>query len=311
MNRISFFLMVTTLLMCSCSNVKDDMLYTMSETQEDVTINSLFVSVDSLNRNYVHPETRINWEDWTVKTFSAVVDYSIGTVASAATTPVGGAVIGTLASWAYDEHWKNCNTRNAANNISTHRIANQEKIFTPTVIFSNKSKESSFIDSVGYYHNMLLADISASQKKYTTENGDVNYDELFTDISNLMTKYGIKQEKISSNKQIALTSFTDTFIKNTNPNGDNNLDESFSGLDISTSAALGLSNKDTRDIIKMCGKIAEVVPFIEKSELVTYGKEIYNIIDSSTLSVEKKQDFKVLDNIAINSKLYWNSISEK
>ena len=78
-------------------------LVEISEKDTDMELNAFFLAVDSLNDNYLPYTTRTNIRKWGSRFLSAVVDASVGAVASAATTPIGGTIIGTGASWAYEE----------------------------------------------------------------------------------------------------------------------------------------------------------------------------------------------------------------
>lgn len=141
-----------------------------------------FLAVDSLNDNYLPYTTRTNIRKWGSRFLSAVVDASVGAVASAATTPIGGTIIGTGASWAYEEYLGNILDKVE----SSSSTGTDNQAFVPVVIFAPERGNMTFVDSVGYYHNMLLAEIAKSGKTYLDQNGEVDMEELFTDITAML-----------------------------------------------------------------------------------------------------------------------------
>ena len=154
MKNIFIFIscLITGLAFTSCDNsILEATNQSTVEVKKD-SYASFLTSLDSLNNNYniVQNEQRgINFKKWTGKAFSAIIDYSVGTVAFAATSPLGGTLIGTCASWLYDEYWEKV--------VCKHFRGTQQKSAPtltagPSIVF-NESPDASFIDSIGYYHN--------------------------------------------------------------------------------------------------------------------------------------------------------------
>ncbi len=307
------FLLPMVLFICSCENTINDMTDTKCEEREDVKLNSFFLSVDSLNKDYIPYVTRFDIGKWGTRFLSAAVDGCTGIVASAATTPLGGTIIGTAASWAYEEYLTKCLSKNEGRGTSQNGLSynNNLKINVtpPTTILSGNKENLSFIDSVGYYHNKVLTKLSTSGKLYIDRNGNIDFEELFSDVSTIMNQYGISTENFTKNKQLAFSSAIENFIKTLDPSDENSIEKSFVAFE-SERIALGLSYKEIHDLKQMCNKITQTVFYLENEETVEYGKKLYNVIEVSNISEKQKQDFKVLDNIIINSKLYWDSIEE-
>lgn len=106
MKNMSYFFVLFSFCTISCNTneiLDKENVKSIEAFQEDNHISTFFLAVDSLNNSYAQYKTR-GLEKWGGKFLSAVIDYTVGAVAGAATTPAGGAVIGTAASWAYDEN---------------------------------------------------------------------------------------------------------------------------------------------------------------------------------------------------------------
>lgn len=114
---------------------------------------------------------------------------------------------------------------------------------------------------------------------------------------------------IDKDKQTAFSSSIKTFIKNLDPNDDASFEKSFSGFE-SEKFVLELSEKELSDVKQMCNKVSKVIPYLENETAVEYGENLYEIIEVSNLSQKQKQNFKILDNIFVNSKLYWDEVNK-
>ena len=187
MKNIFIFIscLITGLAFTSCDNsILEATNQSTVEVKKD-SYASFLTSLDSLNNNYniVQNEQRgINFKKWTGKAFSAIIDYSVGTVAFAATSPLGGTLIGTCASWLYDEYWEKV--------VCKHFRGTQQKSAPtltagPSIVF-NESPDASFIDSIGYYHNLLLAELDSLNVSGIDENNNIDYEGLFVIVQNLI-----------------------------------------------------------------------------------------------------------------------------
>lgn len=225
-------------------------------------------------------------------------------MASAATTPIGGTIIGTGASWAYEEYLGNILDKVE----SSSSTGTDNQAFVPVVIFAPERGNMTFVDSVGYYHNMLLAEIAKSGKTYLDQNGEVDMEELFTDITAMLDeKKQVHSGASVQNELAAFSSPVSIFINTLNPDDEQTLDKSFTSFE-SEGEALGISVKELSSIKEICSKISNVILYLENEKTIEYGEKLYKIIDDSNISETQKQSFKILDNIIVNSKLYWTTV---
>jgi len=306
MKILTFFHLLFFLLLVSGCNNSDmpvdpiPQLIEISEKDTDMELNAFFLAVDSLNDNYLPYTTRTNIRKWGSRFLSAVVDASVGAVASAATTPIGGTIIGTGASWAYEEYLGNILDKVE----SSSSTGTDNQAFVPVVIFAPERGNMTFVDSVGYYHNMLLAEIAKSGKTYLDQNGE----ELFTDITAMLDeKKQVHSGASVQNELAAFSSPVSIFINTLNPDDEQTLDKSFTSFE-SEGEALGISVKELSSIKEICSKISNVILYLENEKTIEYGEKLYKIIDDSNISETQKQSFKILDNIIVNSKLYWTTV---
>lgn len=310
MKILTFFHLLFFLLLVSGCNNSDmpvdpiPQLVEISEKDTDMELNAFFLAVDSLNDNYLPYTTRTNIRKWGSRFLSAVVDASVGAVASAATTPIGGTIIGTGASWAYEEYLGNILDKVE----SSSSTGTDNQAFVPVVILAPERGNMTFVDSVGYYHNMLLAEIAKSGKTYLDQNGEVDIEELFTDITAMLDeKKQVHSGASAQNELAAFSSPVSIFINTLNPNDERTLDKSFASFE-SEGEALGISVKELSSIKEICSKISNVILYLENEKTIEYGEKLYKVIDDSNISETQKQSFKILDNIIVNSKLYWTTV---
>lgn len=69
---------------------------------------------------------------------------------------------------------------------SSSSAGTDNQAFVSMVILAPERGNMTFVDSVGYYHNMLLAEIAKSGKTYLDQNGEADIEELFTDITAML-----------------------------------------------------------------------------------------------------------------------------
>lgn len=278
-------------------------------TDENIATKRFFDSVDSLNQCYSKVSTRGLLAKWGGRIFASVVDYSIGAVASAAISPFGGAIVGTLASYAYDDYWNNCikkvEEQNNVNAVTTRTIIET----TPTLVLSNKDNPT-FVDSIGYYHNVLLAELRVLGKSYFDSNGNIDYEELLNDVTMIASDYHIASGEIDQLKKTHLFKLADSFIKKVDTENEDFVGTYFSQYGNSLLSNLGFSASKINSCRNLCSKIAEVVPYATEAELIEYGNNLHTLIDDSNLSDEDKESFKVMNDVAINSQVYWTTTGE-
>ena len=133
-------------------------------------------------------------------------------------------------------------------------------------------------------------------------------EELFTDITAMLDeKKQVHSGASVQNELAAFSSPVSIFINTLNPDDEQTLDKSFTSFE-SEGEALGISVKELSSIKEICSKISNVILYLENEKTIEYGEKLYKIIDDSNISETQKQSFKILDNIIVNSKLYWTTV---
>lgn len=297
------------LLASSCHSNSEDVLNSMtpttipSESHAEEELNAFFLTIDSLNNNYAPYKTR-NIRKWGTRFLCAVVDGGVGCIASAATTPIGGTIIGTGASWLYEDYLNGILDK--AESVSSQPNSTTVAYKVPAVTLTSSEKNMTFVDSIGYYHNQILAELSNSGKTYIAPDGEIKTEELFADISAILDSKHIYDEMPSPSELATFSSPLNSFINTLSPNEEETLEKCFSSFE-SQNEVLGISTNELSDIKEMCSKISNVIPYLENEKAIEYGENLYKIIDESNISETHKQNFKILDNIFVNSKLYWDT----
>ena len=308
MKNIFIFIscLITGLAFTSCDNsILEATNQSTVEVKKD-SYASFLTSLDSLNNNYniVQNEQRgINFKKWTGKAFSAIIDYSVGTVAFAATSPLGGTLIGTCASWLYDEYWEKV--------VCKHFRGTQQKSAPtltagPSIVF-NESPDASFIDSIGYYHNLLLAELDSLNVSGIDENNNIDYEGLFVIVQNLLANHGHNCPEINSEIKYLCFSYADREIKSLNPNEFENWTIDYNVLNTTEYLPLNIKEEQIVLLNEVGNSLYNAVVSLSDSNIISYGKDLYGIIENSKLERNEKDELHVLNNIAINSTLHWSS----
>lgn len=286
---------IPTMFFTSCDN---DNLKNNEIEMGNAKINSFFLSLDKLNENYLPHYSRIDVEKWGSKFLSATVDGCVGFVASAATTPLGGTIIGTGASWAYDEYLEGILSRSTTYPQGRTPSSNAN---IPYIIYNTEN--ATIIDSIGYYHNKMLVDLSNLGKEYSTSEGSVNTNEILKDLLLIAKKYNISYEFTSEEQLNSFSLAINSFIANLEPT--NGTENSFLAFN-SKISTFGILDNDLYFITQIGNKINSVIPYITIDNAIKYGEELHFLIESSSLNNRYKELLHILNNISINSKLYWS-----
>ncbi len=313
MKRI-FYIMGLALMaftVSSCSQ-EDEMASKSSTEEQKENVMSFMSSIDSLQNVYLSrapykvvntDRKKVNWKKWGGKFFSATADACAGALATAASTPVGGFLVGTAASWAYDEFWDRISNKVA----KTKRKINSSHGDFPKFVLSEVSDGSSFMDSIGYYHNLILENLLIKGDNYIGLNGDINFDKLLNDIHTVLASHGIQIEAPISFKE-EIYSFTESFVKSLNPQDEDSFNKNYPSFRKKAIEELKLAGETFDNIRLMHDKIIGVASILKHEELVEFGKDVQKLIQSSQLQEEQKQEFTVLNEIAVNSQIFWETL---
>lgn len=289
------------IVLTSCSGELQETMSNETKT-EDVEFAKLCSSVEQIGTNYGSPETRsINWNKWGGKIFSAAVDGITGYIAGPA-----GLVVGTLCSWAFDEHWDRCTKMMSRAGYSNIELQSEQDIhLTPTYVFNDGVLTRS--DSIGYYHNMILDDLTKSKKEYITVTGEIDCQSILSDCIIYAKKYGIELN-ISNADKNNYVNFSKDVVKSFYACGKNEITiyEAFDS--INTSYIRKFNNKEYLGKTEIFqDKIIETLNSIDGYDNITnYADQVNIIIKDANVSPTLKQDLKTVTDITVNSRIYWD-----
>ena len=328
--HLTLILGLALLASCSEDSVSTRELENAKNQQEEnllensADFRSLLEGVETINLDYAEYSTRDgDIEDISksaAKGFlSCVADGCVGAVAAPATCGLGGYVIGSAASIAYgcyldyilgeiekpiEEEKDDTDSDPKSEETGASRCSMlSAKGNVPYVILGDGTNKN-FIDSIGYYHNVLISKMKQENKNYINDKGEINYDSLMSDllsnVSAVRPHTEIPDIKINKTTYRKIDKYIHYII-----NSDNSL--------ILESPVLYYDD-DSRDktMVKMfCSKITRIIPYISDEKAIEYAKRIEKIIDKSNIDKSHKDYFKIGVCIMVNSKIYWRSVYEK
>lgn len=297
----------------SCSNEPEfTTTQSQSESESNIEFIKLMNSIDSINTVYSSSSIN-NSKPYTRGFFtrlgdfacSCIVDYSVGCVASAATTAIGGAIIGAAASFAHSEY-----TRWARNKMRNNRNVKTRAAYSndvPYIILQTNNEIVDDIDSSGYYHNLLLSKLEESQNNFS-DSSSINFSKIFSYLNSSCGNLGIQPvtEDIKSKEEI-MSSYTKEFIKLITDSTTETLSPCFEVLKKSEYSSLNINSYTIDEIDSICTKIGtQMSKFSNVDQAISYGKELNNIINNSNVSNDINIKARLATSIAINSFMYWN-----
>ena len=309
MKKIFYFanviIIATTLF--SCSNIE-----TISDEETNkisqVDTNDLLYRIDNINNKYqakksikkIKPETVNKWGG---KILSAVVDGLGGYIAGPA-----GWLVGPLCSWAFDAHWENCN-RDVPHTKRPRKICINDSINFPTYVVSKKECLT-HIDSIGYYHNLMLDKLSHSGNNYVYNDSTINYNLIYEDCEKASKELAI--ETPQNEDKAKLISLSKHIVEEiSNCNDDIDLENAFETINKYYSKEFNIDE----DIIiteKVQKKILSVINEMEdENDIKEYANKIYDAIYKSSVTPELKEKASIANSVTVNSKLYWENTNKE
>lgn len=311
----SLIVCISTLL-AGCSQSDNYVTTDNSESQmvyANADFENLCKSIDRVNSSYqngitpLFDQTRVSDKTlikWTKRGCVAIAD--------ACTSAFLGFIGGTICSWAYDDYLDYVLKeveKPVRKIISANHTISTDSII-PSYVYSNGKKER--IDSIGYYHNVLLQDLASSNKNYLLLDGNIDYYTLLRDCVTHAKKRGINEYicEADTNRIINFSKAAVSSLVKSTLDCDS-LSKTFSLLN--EACAPYLNNNDNIERIEAVeSKILSVIANVDdESELDKYADEIIKIIEDSKVDNQLKGELKIVTSVSVNSKLYWGNTSSK
>ena len=180
MKKALSILMIAAFALLSISCDRNEQIFNENlQTTQQIELSKLMNSIDSLNNYYLAIGTTraFTLSKWQRRFVCSFVDACVGTV-TIETGPVGAFVFSTLASGLYEDYLDVVLGSTSEYSLySPNGIRGQQA----TIIFPTKN--ASFVDSIGYYHNLVLDKIKSKNKSYI-DDGKIQYQSYFNENSN-------------------------------------------------------------------------------------------------------------------------------
>lgn len=299
---IAFTIAITSI--TSCNSV-EDIIDEPIQASEDVELAKLYNSIDSLQSEYLSSNiTRVDWDKWGRRGLGYAVDGVVGLL-FAETGPLAGA-IGVVGSGLYEDYLdymvSRCNTMNQ----QIQRTAQNGQTPIRAVVFPDEN--TTYVDSIGYYHNLIINEVKSNGKSYTDVSGNINYNAYYEDVLAIAKQHGILNDSYVNTKLLFqyLESIIKPIVQLEMSNQEAvNTDIILSTFFNSTYNGFNFDKTLTVQHQEICEKIIYNCGNIKDSQLVEYGTKVNNLIVNSNIDANTKDNLKIANNIAINSSLRW------
>lgn len=308
MKRIFFIVMSLAIAISSLTscNSAEDVIEEAVLQPQDTELTVLFNSIDSVQNEYtIGVETRVNWEKWARRGMSCLVDGVVGAL-FAETGPVGSLIAGGIGSGLYEDYLDYMVSKGKKRR--SHRITRSTLSPINAVVLSQG--QASFVDSIGYYHNVILNEIKVKGITFTDNSGNINYRSCCNEVLLAARKNGIRNNCNINNE--LLYEYLESIIKplarleTGDQTQDINQEIIFSILFNDIFNKFGFSKTKALELRNVCEKIIYNSMSVNEDQLVDYGTEINKLIVNSDVTATTKDNLKIANNIAINSSLYWS-----
>lgn len=289
---------LTSVALTSCES-SDDLVSASTQDFYDGELNRLYCSIDSLHNEYSTSDVArggfINkWgRRFLVSAFDACV------AALTAETGPGAFICSTLASGAYDDYLDYVDRKYRVSPKRNSRITSNS---FQSVIFP--SSAPSFVDSIGYYHNLVINEIQVSGQSFIDKDGEIDYNSYYDFIAKIAKAKGIASSN-SINKSLVfkyIASIIHPFAKLE----EGNVDTIISIVFNDTYEDFKFGKAKTLMLQNVCEKIIYNDLSVNADQVVEYAAKVNDLITTSNVAIDTKVTMQVANNIAVNSSLYWS-----
>lgn len=300
--------MISFMTSCSQSDSIDDLSSDETEAYSTEFL-SLCESIDSINATYSfnsandNEATRIKTGTvvkWGKKVYTFIMDASTSCICG----PIGW-LVGYVCSCAYEEYLDYVFDQASSSKQSWAKKNINSGLVTACPTYVYKMAKMEKIDSIGYYHNVLLDRIMTSGETYVLDSNDLDYLNLLRDGDKYAKEYGINYT-ISSKDTLKYVSFVQSTVKTLANCKENNID-----LEITHSyinkyySTLFGANKNIEQAELVQRKLLTILNDMDSDdEIISYADKINKSIVTNNLDEELYRDIKTIVDVTINSMLY-------
>lgn len=301
-NNFYLFAIVMTLAtvaLTSCDS-SEDIVSKSVQDLPNAELTRLYNSIDSLHNEYSTMDVARGaiLNKWGRRFLVATFDACVGVITSE--TGPGAFVCSTIASGLYDDYLDVVDRRfNRAYNFNTVSIS----ITPQSVVFP--SDNPCFVDSIGYYHNLVINEIQSKGQSFIDENGNIDYNSYYNEVLKVSKEKGIQCNAVINIPLVFryINSIIKPFAQIEKGDEETIISIIFNG----TYSDFNFDNSKTLQLRNVCEKIIYNDLSVDEDRVVEYGAKVNDLIVKSDVANDTKEMMKVANNIAINSSLYWSS----
>lgn len=289
---------MTIMAMMSCSSQVE--MSSCSPQAQDEELTKLYASIDSLHNEYVSVTRGSFLNKWSKRMLVGVADACVS-AATTWTTPVGAFICGVVASGLCEDHLDNCIKQGES--LDKQKKPKKTAYEMPPAIVLNNDN-ANFVDSIGYYHNVILNEIKTKGIVGVDENDVFDIDNYINEVLIVCKKYGIVNDVLIDKSVIY--PYIETVVRSLAEVEDGNYNMLMSAIFNEKLNNFNLSNEYTLQLHDICNKIIYNDLCVEDDEIIDYGTKINDLIIDSKISEESKANLQIANNVAVNSSLYWS-----
>ena len=283
----------------SCDNSEDIITDSVQEIP-DAELTRLYNSIDSLHCEYTTLDSNrgATLNKWGRRFLVATFDACVGAIT--AESGPGAFICSTLASGLYDDYLDAVDRRFSRSNKSTTRSSSSSM---QAVVFPTTAP--CFIDSIGYYHNLVINEIQSKGLSFIDINGNIDYNSYYNEVVSVSKKNGIACNAAINKPLIFkyINSIIRPFAQLEEGDEETILSIIFNG----TYKEFNFDNSKTLQLRNVCKKIIYKDLSVNEDQVVEYGTKVNELIVNSNVANDTKETMKVANNIAVNSSLNWSS----
>lgn len=290
-------IVLTAVGLTSCDS-SEDVICEPVEKLPDAELTKLYNSIDSLNNEYSNHFRTSFTSKWARRFLVATFDACVGTLT--AETGPAAFVCSTVASGLYDDYLDAIDRRfGRIAPFKTRSTSNPPR----SVVFPTRNPN--FVDSIGYYHNLVITEIKSKGLSFIDRNDNIDYNSYYNEVMSAARRYGILRNVVINKPLIFryINSVIRPFAHIEEGDKDTILSIIFGG----TYNDFNYDSSKTLQLRNVCEKIIIDGLSVDEDQMVEYGTKVNDLIVNSNVDNDMKDTLKVANNIAVNSSLYWSS----
>lgn len=290
--------MLTTCALTSCESSEDVIVNSVNEqTYADSELVKLYNSIDSLHNEYSDFSRSSYSTIWGRRFLVSAFDACVGAIT--AESGPGAFICSTIASGLYDDYLDAVNRYYTKTISYSFRSASAPQ----SVVFS--SSDPSFVDSIGYYHNLVINEIQSKGESFIDYEDKIDYESYYNEVIKVS-----KENGILCNSEIdkpLVFRYIDSIIRPFAQIQAGDEETILSIIFNETYNDFNYDNSKTLQLREVCEKIIYNDLTVNEAQVVEYGSKVNELIEDSNVDLSAKETMKVANNVAVNSSLYWSA----